>query len=52
VEFNKPDVNIALRDFVLRSGRPYDRNVMQRLSLLHGARDFRHHPRCLLDAVQ
>jgi len=50
VEFSKPDVNAALRDFVLRSGRRYDENVMQRLSL-PWREDFGHH-RYLLDAVQ
>ncbi len=50
VEFSKPDVNTALRDFVLRSGRRYDENVMQRLAL-PWREDFGHH-RYLLDAVQ
>ncbi len=50
VEFSKPEVNRALRAFLLRSGRRYDEGVMQRLDL-PWREDFGHH-RYLLDAVQ
>jgi hypothetical protein len=50
VEFGKPEVNRALRAFLLRSGRRYDEGVMQLLDL-PWREDFGHH-RYLLDAVQ
>ncbi len=50
VEFTQPEVNKALRAFLLKSGRRYDEGVMQLLALPWRA-DFGHH-RYLLDAVQ
>lgn len=50
VEFTRPEVNKALRAFLLNSGRKYDEGVMQRLDL-PWREDFGHH-RYLLDAVQ
>lgn len=50
VEFGKPEVNRALRAFLLRTGRRYDEGVMQLLDL-PWREDFGHH-RYLLDAVQ
>ena len=50
VEFTHPEVNQALRAFLLTTGRRYDERVMQRLDL-PWREDFGHH-RYLLDAVQ
>ena len=50
VEFTHPEVNQALRAFLLTTGRRYDEGVMQRLDL-PWREDFGHH-RYLLDAVQ
>ncbi|GAC1609260.1 MAG: hypothetical protein NVS3B26_09640 [Mycobacteriales bacterium] len=50
VEFSHPDVNTALRTFLLRTGRRYDERVMLLLEL-PWREDFGHH-RYLLDAVQ
>jgi hypothetical protein len=50
VEFSHPEVNTALRAFVLRTGRRYDERVMLLLEL-PWREDFGHH-RYLLDAVQ
>ncbi len=50
VEYSKPDVNIALRELLLSSGRKYDEGVMLQLELPWRA-EFGHH-RYLLDAVQ
>ncbi|GAC1329289.1 MAG: hypothetical protein NVSMB13_16820 [Mycobacteriales bacterium] len=50
IEFTRPEVNAALRSFVLTSGRRYDENVMALLDL-PWREDFGHH-RYLLDAVQ
>ena len=50
VEFSQPEVNGALRDLVLQTGRSYDAGVMQILELPWRG-DFGHH-RYLLDAVQ
>jgi hypothetical protein len=50
VEFSHPDVNAALRAFLLRTGRRYDQRVMLLLDL-PWREDFGHH-RYLLDAVQ
>ena len=50
VEYSKPDVNTALRELLLASGRKYDEGVMMQLELPWRA-EFGHH-RYLLDAVQ
>ena len=50
VEFSNPEVNAALRAFILRTGRKYNEAVMLRLDL-PWREDFGHH-RYLLDAVQ
>ncbi len=50
VEYSKPDVNTALRELLLSSGRKYDEGVMLQLELPWRA-EFGHH-RYLLDAVQ
>lgn len=50
VEFTQPDVNEALREILLSTGKPYDSGVMQLLDLPWRA-DFGH-ARYLLDAVQ
>jgi hypothetical protein len=50
VEFTSPEINAALRSFLLKTGRRYDEGVMQRLDL-PWREDFGHH-RYLLDAVQ
>lgn len=49
-EYSRPEVNAALRAFVLETGRQYDAGVMQLLEL-PWREDFGHH-RYLLDAVQ
>ena len=49
VEYSRPDVNAALRAFVLTTGRSYDAGVMRLLDL-PWREDFGHH-RYLLDAV-
>lgn len=50
VEYSQPDVNAALRDLVLQTGRRYDEGVMRLLELPF-REEFGHH-RYLLDAVQ
>ena len=50
VEYSRPEVNRALRDVMLQSGRRYDAGV-KRLLDLPFREDFGHH-RYLLDAVQ
>lgn len=50
VEYSQPEVNAALRDLVLQTGRRYDEGVMRLLELPF-REDFGHH-RYLLDAVQ
>jgi hypothetical protein len=50
IEFTHPDVNRALRQILLSTGKPYDSGVMQLLDLPWRA-DFGHQ-RYLLDAVQ
>jgi hypothetical protein len=50
IEFTQPDVNAALRQILLSTGKPYDAGVMQLLDLPWRA-DFGHQ-RYLLDAVQ
>lgn len=49
-EFSQPEVNAALRELMLRTGRRYDEDVMTTLDL-PWREDFGHH-RYLLDAVQ
>ncbi len=50
VEYSQPDVNAALHDLVLQTGRRYDEGAM-RLLALPFREEFGHH-RYLLDAVQ
>jgi hypothetical protein len=50
VEFSHPEINTALRAFVLKTGKRYDERVMKLLDL-PWREDFGHH-RYLLDAVE